>query len=191
MYYVYAYLRNKDNTPYYIGKGKNNRAYADHVSISVPKDRSKIIFIAENLTEKEALDLEVEYISKYGRKDIGTGILLNKTPGGDNPPEAAIKALNESNRQRVKDGTHNFYHIKRTVEHNKKIGLANKGNKRPDLSEMNKKRTGSKNPNYGKPTATLGRKAYHNKFGENKFFFEGTQPNGWSPGLLRGRNVNR
>jgi len=190
IYYVYAYLRKKDNTPYYIGKGKNNRAYAKH-AVPVPKDRSKIVFLAENLTETEALDLEVEYISKHGRKDIGTGILRNRTPGGDNPPEAAIKALNESNRQRVEDGTHNFYHQKRTPEHNKNIGAANKGNKRPDLSAINKKRTGANNPNYGNPTATLGRKAYHNELGENKFFIEGTQPDGWLPGLLRGNNGNR
>ena len=81
-YYVYEYLRT-DNTPYYIGKGRKNRAFTKqgHTVPLPPKDR--IRFIAENLTDQAARDLEIELISKYGRKDIGTGILRNMTAGGD------------------------------------------------------------------------------------------------------------
>ena len=48
-YYVYAYLRASDNTPYYIGKGKNNRFLQKHPGVSIPKDQSKIVFLEKNL----------------------------------------------------------------------------------------------------------------------------------------------
>lgn len=103
-YYVYAYLREKDNTPYYIGKGKGNRAYNKQHGVKPPKDRSKIVFYQISLLEKDAFNLEIAYIKLFGRKDIGTGILRNLTDGGDGSsgriqrPEITIKQLETKKR---------------------------------------------------------------------------------------------
>ena len=81
-FYTYAYLR-EDRTPYYIGKGQRKRIYSTHRKVKPPKDKSRIIFLKQNLTEKEAFNHEVYMIAVFGRKDLGTGILHNRTNGGE------------------------------------------------------------------------------------------------------------
>lgn len=107
MFYVYMYLDPKypasysvngkdyDYTPLYIGKGKGER-YKDHLSDCRNKifenkiaywkrnDIEPMIeFIETNLTEEEALELEITLIKNLGRLDKGTGPLLNLTDGGE------------------------------------------------------------------------------------------------------------
>ena len=80
-YYTYAYLR-EDGTPYYIGMGSKKRAWDKRHNVSLPPT-DRIQILNEFETRQEAVDLEIELISLYGRKDLGTGILHNKTNGGD------------------------------------------------------------------------------------------------------------
>lgn len=82
-YYTYAYLR-EDKTPYYIGKGRGRRAFHKENRVTkLPKNKDRIIFLKQNLTEEEAFKHEIYMISVFGRKDLGTGILHNRTDGGE------------------------------------------------------------------------------------------------------------
>ena len=81
IYYVYALLR-EDLTPYYIGKGSGSRINAKARVIPLPPKERRVKLV-ENLTEEAAYDLEVALIAKYGRIDLGTGILRNKNDGGE------------------------------------------------------------------------------------------------------------
>ena len=85
--------------PMYVGKGRKSR-YLYHTRCANWKgcnspfyDQIKVILNSNNfpivvklqtkLTEKQSSDIEIDIISKIGRKDLGGGVLFNRTRGGD------------------------------------------------------------------------------------------------------------
>jgi hypothetical protein len=152
-FYVYAYLRSKDSehgkrlTPYYIGKGHGNRAFCrNQRTCPAPVEDYYIVFVQEGLTEEEAFGLEKYCIALYGRIDNGSGILRNRTDGGEgtsgrivSPDE--IKRLSIISRGRKLS--------RATRMKMSKSQLGRKHSKETKV-KMSKKATGAGNAFYGK-----------------------------------------
>jgi len=81
-YYTYLWLR-EDGTPYYVGKGSRKRAYSHYEHcVHPPTDKSRVI-IEYHASEEDAFLAERFLILYFGRRDLGTGNLLNRTSGGE------------------------------------------------------------------------------------------------------------
>lgn len=91
MAYVYRHIRVDKNEPFYIGIGSDNRYRRanerarrnKHWKNIVAKTPFEVEVLFDNLSWEEACRKEIEFIELYGRKDIGTGTLVNLTGGGD------------------------------------------------------------------------------------------------------------
>lgn len=100
-YYLYRHIRLDRNEPFYIGIGtkKDNREFrknkSEYERAYITRDRnslwksivSRTEYTIEILFETNDLELikqkEIEFITLYGRKILGTGSLANLSGGGD------------------------------------------------------------------------------------------------------------
>jgi hypothetical protein len=148
IYYIYIYLDPRKSGQYiydqysfeyesfYVGKGKKNRIINIHDKDGRSEDFKKIhnkiklsglepikFKLYENLSEEESFEKEVELIDKIGRIDLETGVLVNKSIGGNpkkvNEYKISQKTIDAIHRIRRK----NFLNIKNEFEKNNYILL--------------------------------------------------------------------
>ena len=171
-YYVYTYF-DENQIPYYVGMGQGKRVVAKHLYVRVP-DFSQIV-IVDNLTALEAYSKEIELIAKYGRKNIGTGTLLNLTNGGPtqksgwNQSKEAKQKISEANTGKIRTAQQRLNYSKpKSAEHANKIRLANTG--RPDDGR------------YAKISETMKLKKWYTDGIESRMFIPGNELDGYVPG---------
>lgn len=115
-FYVYVWFR-EGETPLYVGKGQENRAYVGTRVNGICPPAPHLIQVLEQASEEAAFETERELIKLYGRKNLGIGNawLRNLTDGGEGP------SLDDDHRRKISEACKKAKDH-RTPEHNAKIG---------------------------------------------------------------------
>lgn len=170
--YVYMYLR-EDGTPYYVGKGKGNRYKAQH-NVPVPP-LERIQFVKKDLSNANAVLLEIELISKYGRKDLGTGILRNQTEGGEGGiPGPEVRQKLSAAKKGIRP---NNYNKKYTSGPSTAKSLSKQGDKHPQYGKERTEEERAKiskgiKDNWSRPTLTCPHCGKQGKVGMTRWHFD-------------------
>ncbi len=113
MFYSYIYWNPVTDTPFYVGKGKNNRANTHLSGRSTNKQVNgyirnlrengiePVVEIVHTVNESAAFWMERMVISAYGRMDRGTGCLMNHSDGGEGPTGAIREPRSEEVKMRI------------------------------------------------------------------------------------------
>ena len=84
---VYLHRKLTDNSVFYVGMGNKNRPHSlnrtEFWHKTVEKYGLFVDVVKTGMSNEDALELEMELISYYGRRDLGTGNLVNLTVGGE------------------------------------------------------------------------------------------------------------
>jgi hypothetical protein len=154
-FYVYGHFTEDTNDLFYIGKGKDNRAHEFNTARTkwwrniVNKHGITVKLLHENLTEEQALLLEKQLINQHGRRDLGTGVLVNLTDGGEGSTgriisDAARKKMSLAKKGKTYTEEHrknmSAAHKNVSDESKKKMSLAKIGKKRKPFSEEHKRK---------------------------------------------------
>ena len=134
MAYVYKHIRKDTNEVFYIGIGKAKYRITSTKSRNelwkriVEKAGYTAEIIQDNLSWEDACKLEKELILEYGRRDNGTGVLVNMTDGGEgisNVTDEVVARIISSRK---------WY--KHSDEVKKKLSEINKGKKQSDEAKL-------------------------------------------------------
>lgn len=164
MYYVYELIDPRVNLPFYVGKGKDKRAYFHLSEQSRAKSENikkfdkiqkirkegyepKIKIVKYFDDENNAYEYEEKLIKEYGRKDIDEGGILTNICDSSRPPKLKGRTYQEiygdkweeqiQKRMKTKEERKNYGGVKTHTEETKR--------------KISEKVSGKNNPSYGVP----------------------------------------